>query len=355
MNPKNQRWKGKVGNVKQLGGIETAILDNGTGKGVRIANIDTGAGFRYQLVLDRAMDISTAQFGEHGLAWISHVGITPPAPFTADGIDWLSTFGGGLLTTCGLSHVGGPENDAYGKRGLHGRISNNPAEIIAIKQPDIHSGDLEMHITGLIRECSVFGPNLLLKRTISGILGQPYLKISDEITNISNVEAPHMLLYHVNFGWPLVDEGTQIIWNGSWEARDGGPNNRIFNQENDFKSCPAPMEAHRGFGEDVAFIKPSSESDDRCRAGLYNSSLGFAFRMTFDKSQLPWLINWQHWGENEYVTALEPGTNPPYGQAQAREEGTLILLKPGEKRKYELVFDILTNKKKIQSFIENKA
>lgn len=113
------------------------------------------------------------------------------------------------------------------------------------------------------------------------------------------------------------------------------------------------MQEHSGFGEDVAFIKPTPESDDRCRAGLFNPSLGFAFRMTFDSKQLPWLINWQHWGENEYVTALEPGTNPPNGQAQAREDGTLILLKPGEKRQYELVFDILTNKKKIQSFVDN--
>lgn len=354
MGVNDQLWKGKIGNVRQLGGIETAILDNGSGKGVRIANIDTGAGFRYQLVLDRAMDISSAQYGQHGLAWISQVGITPPAPFTSDGIDWLSTFGGGLLTTCGLSHVGGPENDGHGKRGLHGRISNSPAEIIAIKQPDIFTGDLEMHITGLIRESSVFGPNLLLKRTISGILGQPFLKISDEVTNISNVKAPHMLLYHVNFGWPLVDEGTQIIWNGTWEPRDGDPNNRIFNKNNNFKNCPAPMEAHNGFGEDVAFIQPTSDPDDRCRAGLYNASLGFAFRMTFDKNQLPWLINWQHWGENEYVTALEPGTHPPIGQSQAREDGTLISLRPGEKRQYELVFDILTNRKRIQSFITNK-
>ena len=114
------------------------------------------------------------------------------------------------------------------------------------------------------------------------------------------------------------------------------------------------MEAHNGFGEDVAFIQPDADADDRVRAGLYNPSLDFAFRMTFDKKQLPWLINWQHWCENEYVTALEPGTHPPIGQAQAREDGTLISLRPGEKRQYELVFDILTNKKRIQSFIANK-
>lgn len=353
MNMGNPPWKGKVGNVTQIGGIETAVLDNGSGKGVRVAWVDTGAGLRYKLVLDRAMDIASAYYGQHALAWVSQVGITPPSPFTDNGLDWLKTFGGGLVTTCGLSHVGGPEEDNYGKRGLHGRISNNPAEIISVKQPDILSGDLEMHITGLIKESSVFGPHLVLKRTISGILGHPYLKIADEVINESNVEAPHMLLYHVNFGWPLIDAGSQIVWKGKWQSRDGDPNNRIFNQKNNFKTCPSPMKAHNGFGEDVAFIEPEVDADDRCRAGIYNPSLGFALRMTFDKSQLPWLVNWQHWGENEYVTALEPGTHPPIGQAKAREEGTLILLQPGEKRQYELVFDILTNEKGIQSFLKN--
>jgi galactose mutarotase-like enzyme len=53
------------------------------------------------------------------------------------------------------------------------------------------------------------------------------------------------------------------------------------------------------------------------------------------------LTNWQHWGENEYVTALEPGTHPPIGQAKAREEGSLISLKPGETRSYELEFEVI--------------
>lgn len=347
-------WNGKVGSVRQVGGIETSVLDNGPGRGVRVAWVDTGAGLRYQVVLDRGMDISAAFFQSQSLAWLSQVGITAPSPFSDKGLDWLRTFGGGLLTTCGLSHVGGPEEDEQGHRGLHGRISNNPTEIIEIKQPDILGGDLNMQLTGIVRESSVFGPHLVLKRTISGILGQPYLKITDEIINESNVEVPHMLLYHVNFGWPLVDEGSRIVWKGSWKSRDGDAHNRIFNPKNDFKICPPPLEDHAGSGEDVAFIDPEVESDNRCRAGIYNSALGFALRMTFDKRQLPSLVNWQHWGKNEYVTALEPGTHPPIGQAKAREEGSLILLKPGEKRTYDLMLDVLTDSKGLKSFTNTK-
>lgn len=350
MGVNNKPFKGKVGHFSQLGGIETAVLDNGTGRGVRIAWINTGAGLRYKVILDRAMDIAQAFYQEHSLSWISQVGITPPAPFSDQGIDWLRTFTGGLLTTCGLSHVGGPEEDEHGKRGLHGRISNAPAEIVSIKQPDPLVGDMDMHISGIIRESNVFGPNLLLKRTISGTLGSPYLKIHDEVVNQSNTSVPHMLLYHINFGYPLIDEGSLIVWNGTWQARDGDPNNRIFNSDNDFKSCPSPMEEHNGSGEDVAFIDPAADAEGACTAGIYNQNLGFAFKLEFLKKQLPWLINWQHWGENEYVTALEPGTHPPIGQAKAREEGSLIMLEPGERRYYDLSFEVLNTDKEIKNF-----
>lgn len=329
-------WHNKVTNPAQLGGIETAVLDNGAGRGSRIAWINTGTGLRYKVVLDRGMDIADAFYNQHSLAWLSHSGITPPQTFADRGIQWLRTFNGGLLVTCGLTHVGGPEQDAFGERGLHGEISNIPAEIESIIQPDPARGKLDMSITGLMRETRVFGPSLELKRTLSGTLGSPVIRIRDEVTNRANTPAPHMLLYHVNFGWPLVDEGTKLIWEGDWQAREGGINADIFREGYDFKTCPAPLESHSGTGEAVAFIDPIADASGWCTAGLHNERLGLRVTIRFQKAQLPWLTNWQHWGKGEYVTGIEPGTHPPIGQAKAREQGTLIMLEPGETRLYEL-------------------
>ena len=336
MNP----WTDKIGHRAQLGGIETSVLDNSAGRGVRVAWINTGTGLRYKVVLDRAMDIAEAFYNQHSLAWLSHSGITPPQPFTDRGLQWLRTFGGGLLVTCGLSHVGGPEEDAHGQRGLHGGISNIPAEIESISQPNPVVGKLDFSITGLMRETTVFGPSLELRRTISGTLGQAQICIHDEVTNRANTPAPHMLLYHLNFGWPLVDEGTKLLWEGSWQAREGGINADIFNVENDFKTCPAPLESHLGTGEAVAIIDPSADVAGECQAGLYNEKLGLAVSISFRKAQLPWLINWQHWGKGEYVTGLEPSTHPLIGQAQARADTTLLFIEPGMSKAYDLVIDI---------------
>lgn len=345
-------WLDKISNNAQFGGIETSVLDNGPGRGTRIAWINTGAGLRYKVVIDRAMDIAEASFNQHNLAWISHLGVTPPEPMSLHGTDWLRTFGGGLLTTCGLSYFGPPENDAHGERGLHGLISNQSAAIESIIQPDPHRGRMEMSITGVVHETKIFGPSLALRRTVSGRLGKPVISIHDEVKNIGNTVTPHMLLYHCNLGWPLADEGADILWRGSWKSGGRDSDDRIFTNDSDFRKCQAPRDDHRAGGEAVAFIDPETDANGLSTCGLYNSNLGIALALRFSKSQLPCLTNWQHWGKGEYVTGLEPGTNPPSGQARARAENKLIFLEPGESRTYDLEFEIIHEQKSIHEFLK---
>lgn len=352
MDLERQTWNDKILNHAQLGGIETSVLDNGGGRGTRIAWVNTGAGLRYKVVIDRTMDIAEAAFNQYNLSWLSHLGVVAPQPLSQRGIDWLRTFGGGMLTTCGLSHFGPPEPDSNGERGLHGFISNLPAEIISIVQPDPLRGRMDMSITGKIRETRLFGPSFEMTRTISGTLGRPAIRIHDEVTNVANTPAPHMILYHCNFGWPLADEGADILWKGSWKSGGRENDERIFNNDHDFRKCPPVMEEHKSGGEAVAFIDPEADASGMVSCGVYNEKLGIALALRFNKSQLPTLTNWQHWGKGEYVTGLEPGTNPPIGQSKAREENTLMVLQPGEKREYAIEFEILTEKADLNEFLK---
>lgn len=346
------RWRDKISNIAQFGGIETSVLDNGPGRNTRIAWINTGAGLRFKVVIDRAMDIADASFNQYNLSWLSRAGVTSPEPMSLHGADWLRTFGGGLVTTCGLSYFGPPENDEHGERGLHGLISNQRAEIESIVQPDLQRGQMEMSITGNIRETKIFGPSLSLRRTIAGTLGEPVIRIHDEVTNIGNTSTPHMILYHCNFGWPFADEGADILWQGTWQSGGRESDDRIFNNSSNFRKCPPPREDHSGGGEAVAFIDPQADASDACVCGLYNKKIGIALALRFNKKQLPCLTNWQHWGKGEYVTGLEPGTNPPGGQAKARAENKLIHLQPGETRTYDLEFQIMRDEKSIYEFLK---
>ncbi|TWF42732.1 uncharacterized protein DUF4432 [Chitinophaga polysaccharea] len=350
MTSSSQPWLHKISNHLQLGGIETAVLDNGPGRGARIAWINTGTGLRYKVVLDRAMDIADAFYQQHSLAWLSHGGVTPPQRLTDKGLDWLQTFGGGLMTTCGLMHVGGPETDEYGERGLHGPISNTPAEIISIIQPDPVAGNFDMSITGIVPQVQALGKQLWLKRTISGTLGVAGIRIQDEVINRGNTTAPHMLLYHFNFGWPLIDEGADILWKGSWTSRAGNPDH-IFNNTHNYKKGMAPLDSHAGGGEEAAIIDPEADAQGWCNCGVHNARLPLAVSLRFKKAQLPVLTNWQHWGKGEYVMGLEPGTHPPTGQAKARREGTLLFLEPGESRRYELELEVWHTEATIKQFL----
>jgi hypothetical protein len=345
-------WQDRVINHAQIGGIETAVLDDGPGRGTRIAWVNTGAGLRYKVVLDRGLDIVEAFYNQHSLAWLSHGGITAPRPDANRGLEWLWTFAGGLVTTCGLTHVGGPETDAFGDRGLHGRFSNLSPQVESIVQPRLGPGNLEMSITAVVKESRVFGPNLELRRTISGTLGEPVIHLHDVVTNVGNSRTPHMLLYHCNYGWPLVDKGTKILWKGACVSRGLEMDNDIFSSERDFRTCPGPLERHRGTGEACGFIDVTPDQDGTCTIGLYNDKLGLAVATRYQKKQLPCLANWQHWGPGEYVTGLEPGTNPPTGQAKAREQRQLLHLDSGQSRSYDLEIRVLTQPRDIRQFLK---
>jgi len=345
-------WQNKVINFAQIGGIETSILDNGLGRGNRIAWVNTGSGLRYKVVIDRGLDIADAFYNQHSLAWLSHSGVTAPRPDANRGLEWLRSFAGGLVTTCGLTHVGGPESDEFGERGLHGRISNIPASVESIIQPDLPAEKLEMSVTAVVKESCVFGPNLELRRTISSRLGEPAIRIHDVVTNLGNTPAPHMILYHCNFGWPLVDEGTQIIWKGKCTSRGLDMDNAIFNSKHNFRKCQKPIESHRGGGEACGFIDVTPDKNGLCTVGLYNQRLNLAVAIKYNKKQLPCLANWQHFGPGEYVTALEPGTNPPIGQAKAREQKELIHIRPGASKTYDLEMTILTDKRQINHLLK---
>ncbi len=99
-------------------------------------------------------------------------------------------------------------------------------------------------------------------------------------------------------------------------------------------------------------VDVTPDTDGMCTIGLYNEKLALAVATRYKKRQLPALANWQHWGPGEYVTGLEPGTNPPIGQAKAREQKKLLHLDPGQSRTYDLEIRVLTQEQDIRRFLK---
>ncbi|MBR7155505.1 MAG: DUF4432 family protein [Lentisphaeria bacterium] len=202
--------KERLGSMQQLAAIRRTVLQEGKGRDLRCAEVNNGSGLCFNVYPDRGMDIGEANFKGIPLAWITTGGAANPAFYEPENINWLRSWGGGLLTGCGLSNVGGPGEANGDTHGLHGRLSHSPAKEFNTDCSWNSDGLYTLTISGKVVQSRVFGEKFLLHRTISTALGENSITICDKIENLGFNTEPFMLLYHMNFDYPLIDDGTTL-------------------------------------------------------------------------------------------------------------------------------------------------
>jgi len=331
----------RVGQVDQVAGVRMVELTDGIGRGVRTASFHTGAGFNASLLVDRGLDIYDAEYNGIPLAWVSPTGPTHPAYFEPPELGWRRTFYGGLMLTCGLTTIGAPSVDGGEALGLHGRISNLPAS--NVQYGGYWEGDQYMvFVEGQVREAIVFGENLLLHRRVEARLGEAKISVFDTVTNEGFLPTPHMILYHVNAGFPIVDGGSQLIA-PSRAVTPRDEDARLGLQEYNRFSAPLP-----NYREQVFFHEMQAASDGYVMAALvnpaFNNGQGLGFYVRYRQQELPCFNQWKMMGESVYAVGLEPASNWVSGRAVERERGALQILQPGEQRSYHLEFGVLASK-----------
>lgn len=337
-----------VGDVSALGGIRLAELADGPGRGVRVADVRTGAGLRFTVLIDRGMDIGFAAFNEMPLAFQASAGVQSPYFYDQDGYEWLHTFHGGLLCMCGLSAAGHPSEDGFGKHGLHGRVSNMPAQFLALG--DGWNGDeYEFWISGRVRESRVFGFNLQMTRKITVRLGEDRFHVDDSFENLGCEPAPLMLLYHCNFGFPLVARGSELIVDDvSAIPRDAEAEKGIATH-NRFEA-PQP-----GYAEQVFYHDARADEEGYVTAAIVNRWLnegeGLAAYIRYRQAELPELIEWKQMGVVDYTAGVEPANCRPEGRAREAERGTLRIMAPGEVVHTKLEVGVVGKRDEIEGLI----
>jgi hypothetical protein len=340
----------------QAGGIRTGQLDNG----VRVAWVETGSGLRFLVALDRGGDIVDARFDQHGLVYLTPNGIKPANPAYDSEFEWLRSWPGGLVTTCGPETIGGPRSQTGGTSGLHGRFSNAPAIVESVINPDPHSGRNEMALHLIIRDSRMFGPTYEVRRRISCTLGQAEIRIEDTVTNHSDTRAGHHWLYHCNLGYPLLQEGARLVYRGKaqyWELpplADGSILPPITEKGmNRLKRVDGPLKEHTGSAERGLLVEVEPDRKGLCHIGLINQKLGLGLEIEYPAKDLPKLANWQHYAKGCYVTALEPFYGSLLGKPHDRSRMTEASLGPGKSRKYSIKFRVhhgSGNLKKLAAF-----
>ena len=183
----------RVGSIRQLGGVRRCLLDDGRSKGVTAFEVDTGAGFRFTVLPDRGLDISSASFRGTNLVHLTQNGEAHPAFYEPQGAGWLRTFFAGLLTTCGLTYLGPPGQDGEEILGLHGRATTTPARQVC----DLsrwEGDEYLLEVTGIVEESQLFGDKIRLTRTLSTRIGSQSLTIRDFAENFGYQTAPFHIL-----------------------------------------------------------------------------------------------------------------------------------------------------------------
>ena len=327
-----------VADMDQLGGIRPVAFQDGPEAGVRGLELRTGGGFAFTVLTDRGMDVGLAELGGAPLSFMTAVGYAHPSYFEAGGQGWLRTFPGGLFVTCGLDAAGAPSADAGAEFGLHGRASVLPARRVSF-DADWEGDEYVLRARGTLRQAAMHGEHLRLTREITTRLGASRFTIHDVVENLASRRESHMLVYHFNVGFPLLDEGAELLVRST---RAEGVDERSRAVADSYRRVLGPTP---DFEEEVLQHDVAPDADGRVTAAVVNRAFGggqgLALAIRYRKDQLPNLVQWRNFRERAYVMGVEPANCDIRGRAASREHGVLVELAPGERREYHLEVEVM--------------
>jgi hypothetical protein len=349
-----------VGDIDQVAGVTRLEFTEGPERGVELLRFRTGSGLDFNVLPGRGMDIAHASYQGLALAWMSAVGIPHSAHYQPPGLGWLRSFYGGLLATCGLLSAGAPgadpehdninagvatEDTATVKLGLHGRVNQTAARNVWA-DGCWEGDDYLLTASGRVREAIVFGENVELLRRVQAVAGESAVTLVDEVTNRGHDTQPHMMLYHINLGWPVVSPASRLVTSApEVEARDA-------------VAAPGLAQCHRfeppqpTYPEQVFYHQALPDDAGQCQAGIINRELrgGFGVGITYRAAELPELVQWKSMKRGTYVCGLEPANCRVTGRADERAAGRLKFIEPGQTISYQVRIEVLDGPADCQRF-----
>jgi galactose mutarotase-like enzyme len=324
--------------------IKRQTLHGGSREGVDTIEVDNGA-IKFSVVPTRGMGLWKAWAGDKEFGWRSAVkGPVHPhyvPVLDPSGLGWLEGFDE-LLCRCGLISNGAPEFDETGRLRypLHGRIANLPASHVEVAV-DETSG--EIAVRGVVDEARFLFHQLRLETTYTTKVGESRIRITDKVTNLSSNPTETQMLYHINFGPPVLDEGAKLVAPvKTIVPRDSRAAEGIQGWEN--YSGP-----RAGFTEQVYFFDLAADEKGEVPVLLKNAHATAGVCLRYRREQLPCFTLWKNTAAEPdgYVTGLEPGTNYPNPRSFEGQQGRLVTLAPTASVTFVLELELLSDAKVI--------
>ena len=269
--------KRKCGNTRQVRAAYELAFTSGREAGKNCVLVQNGA-LEVLFNKSNALDITWVKYKGVKISFLSKDGLNP-------GIcEFVGNFEGGFLYTCGMDNI---SNCVEGKP-MHGSMHYMPAENVAIS----YEGDAIV-VSGIVREAALFGKSLTMHRRFT--VTERSITISDTVENEGFAPADYVLLYHVNYGYPFLDECLKL--------------------ELDVEKTDARTEiAKKRFDERFSITYPLDVNDEDCyyhtmktgNVKLENPELDIAVTMLYDASEFPITLQWKSMTSGDYALGIEP-------------------------------------------------
>lgn len=331
--------------------LSKQTLQGGKRHGVDLIELDNGA-LQLSILPTRGMSIWRGQYQSIRLGWDApiHGPVHPQWVHLEDrgGIGWLDGFDEWIVR-CGLAFNGPPGEDQGKFITLHGRIANTPAHFVGVRVQQTPPYTIE--IVGRVQESSLFGDQLHLTTILSTTPGSNRFTIQDMVENRSSREAEMQMLYHCNFGPPLLGAGSRLkVPAAKITPRDAVAAAQIEN----FESYAGPT---TGQSELVNYYQPKADEKGETLAVLHAADLNSACAVRFNTRELPWFIAWKNTAsiQDGYVTGLEPATGFPNFKGVERKHHRVVKLAAGAKWIASLTFELENNKVGVERLLSDVA
>ena len=138
--------------------------------------------------------------------------------------------------------------------------------------------------------------------------GSSAFRIRDVLKNKGTFDEEFQVIYHANFGRPLLGKGAKMLS----AAKKIVPFNENAAQAIDRQEVYSGPT--KGFTEEVYKIYPKADENGNTTVVLVNPAGARRVTVSWPVEQLPYLTQWKNTAaENTgYVTGIEPGTGFPH-------------------------------------------
>ncbi|MEC9094565.1 MAG: aldose 1-epimerase family protein [Planctomycetota bacterium] len=322
--------------------VDKRVLQGGKRQGVDSLKV-VSDDFSFEVLPTRGMNLWKIWAGQVEYGWQapakgpvnpSFVPLMEPG-----GLGWLDGFDE-VFVRCGLESNGAPEHDADGRLQypLHGKIGNTPA-----RKVEVSIDDDVVRVIGVVEESRFHFMKMRMTSILSWKVGSSSLEIEDQIENLSASDHEIQMLYHINFGVPLLDAGSRFV----------APVKKVVPRNDHAASSIGGWEnysaATAGYEEQVYFLEMAGDPEGNTKTVLKNahSTAGVAIR--YNVKQLPCYTVWKNTTavEDGYVTGLEPGTNYPNPRTFEGEQERVIRIGGNQKTTLHVGLDFLTTEKDV--------